>query len=187
MKTRSLTLHGAALGVLLLASCGTAPLENPPATAAAVDLTRYAGTWHEIARLPMPFQRPGDSATATYGANADGTLSVHNVATAPNGETSEIRGTATVLDPGQNSKLLVKFNAWFATFIPKPEHGNYWILHVDERYQRALVGTPDRRYLWILARTPTIPQADEEALIAKAHDLGYDVSKLVRPVRQTHL
>lgn len=181
MNTRSFARLGATLVGLLLVSCDSTSLKNPPATAAQVDLARYAGTWHEIARLPMPFQRAGDSATATYGANADGTLSVHNVATAPNGETSEIRGTATVLNPGQNTRLLVKFHAWFATFIPKPEHGNYWILHVDDHYQRALVGTPDRRYLWILARTRTIPAADEQALIAKARDLGYDVSKLVRP------
>lgn len=178
-----LSLAVASAGALILAACASAPVKSPPATAAKVDLSRYAGTWHEIARLPMPFQREGDSATATYGANADGTLSVHNVAKAPDGEKSEIRGSAKVLNPGENSKLLVTFNAWFAAFMPKPEQGNYWILHVDEGYQRALVGTPDRRYLWILARAPAIQEAEEEFLVAKARELGYDVTKLVRPKR----
>jgi apolipoprotein D and lipocalin family protein len=183
MKLAPLLLLAAVTGGLILAACASSPVKSPPATAAKVDLSRYTGTWHEIARLPMPFQRDGDSATATYGANADGTLSVHNVAKAPNGEKSEIRGSAKVLNPGQNSKLLVSFNAWFSVFIPKPEQGNYWILDVDDGYQRALVGTPDRRYLWILARTPVIPENDEKALITKAQDLGYDVSRLVRPKR----
>lgn len=184
MKNTILPLLVAVCGSLFIGSCGSAPVGNPPATAAKVDLARYAGAWHEIARLPMPFQRDGDAATATYGSNPDGTLSVHNVATAPNGEKGEIRGTAKVLNPPQNTKLLVKFDAWFATFIPKPEEGNYWILDVDKDYQRALVGTPSRKYLWILARTPNIPEADEKALIAKAKEQGYDVSKIVRPIRK---
>ncbi len=183
MKGHILRLVLAALGSLLLTNCGSAPTPSPPPTVAKVDLSRYAGTWHEIARLPMPFQRDGDAATATYAANPDGSLSVHNVATAPNGEKGEIRGTATVVNPPHNTKLLVKFDAWFAAFMPKPEEGNYWVLDLDKEYQRALVGTPSRKFFWILARTPSIPEAEEKALIEKAKKLGYDVSKVVRPIR----
>jgi apolipoprotein D and lipocalin family protein len=163
-----------------LGACSTKPT-NPPSTASKVDLDRYAGTWHEIARLPMPFQKAGDAATAIYGKNADGTLSVHNIATRPDGTEREIRGTATVLNPGQNSKLAVRFNTWFGPLIPVSKDGNYWILHVDPDYRQALVGTPDRQYLWILARTPTLPAATDAALVAKAQSLGFDTSLLVRP------
>ena len=177
---RHLLLAATSLG---LASCAATPPSTPPATAPRVELARYQGTWHEIARLPMPFQQAGDAATATYGALPDGTLSVHNVATSPDGQKREIRGRARVLNPGENSKLLVTFDAWFSVFIPKPDVGNYWILHVDPDYQTALVGTPDRRYLWLLARTPTLPAATETRLLKIAQAQGYDTTQLVRPKR----
>lgn len=181
MITKSLLLSSVLLMALFISGCATSPSPNPPATAGKVDLSRYTGEWHEIARLPMSFQNDGDSARAIYGKNTDGTISVHNIAIGPDGKKSEIKGSAKVLNPGVNTKLLVTFNAWFSTFIPKPEEGNYWILHVDEGYQHALVGTPDRRYLWILARAVKIDPKTETALVNKAKSLGYDTAKLVRP------
>lgn len=165
---------------LFLAACSAAP-KNPPPTAQKVDLDRYVGTWHEIARLPMPFQKAGDAAKATYGKNPDDTVSVHNVATSPDGTQREICGTATVLNPGENTKLAVRFNTWFGPLIPVAKEGNYWILHVDSDYHHALVGTPNRKYLWILARSPKLPPATETSLVAKAQALGFDTRQLVRP------
>jgi apolipoprotein D and lipocalin family protein len=150
---------------------------------AKVDLARYAGTWYEIARLPMPFQKAGDAAIAKYTARPDGKVGVHNIAIRPDGTQREIRGTATVLNPGENTKLAVRFDTWFGPLIPVPKEGNYWILHVSPDYQEALVGTPDRQYLWILARTQTISKSAEKALVEKARDLGFEMSVLVRPVR----
>lgn len=167
---------------LLLAACASAPTKPPP-TAPRVDLAKYAGTWHEIARLPMPFQKAGDAATAIYTAKPDGNVGVHNIATRPDGTKREIRGTATVLNPGVNTKLAVRFDTWFGPLIPVPEEGNYWILHVSPDYQEALVGTPDRQYLWILARKKSLSAAAEAALVAKARDLGFKTESLVRPVR----
>lgn len=167
---------------LVLGACSSAP-KNPPPTAARVELARYAGTWYEIARLPMPFQKAGDAAMATYTAKPDGTVGVHNIAIRPDGTKGEIRGTATVLNPGVNTKLAVRFDTWFGPLIPVPEEGNYWILHVSPDYQEALVGTPDRQYLWLLARKKSISAAQEAALVAKAKELGFKTEALVRPVR----
>jgi apolipoprotein D and lipocalin family protein len=145
-----------------------------------VDLGRYTGRWHEIARLPMPFQKAGEAAVAEYGINADGTVSVHNIAIRADGSQHDIRGRAKVLNPPENTRLAVRFSTWFAFLIPVPKAGNYWILHVDEQYQEAIVGTPDRKYLWLLARTPTIPESSYAALVARAGRLGYDTSRLIR-------
>jgi apolipoprotein D and lipocalin family protein len=156
-----------------------------PGTAAAVDLSRYAGRWYELARLPMPFQKANEAAIAEYAANADGTISVHNIAIRPDGSQRDIRGYAKVLNPPENTKLAVRFKTWFGPLIPVPKEGNYWIFHVDEQYQEAIVGTPNRKYLWLLARTPTIPDASYAALVAKASQLGFDTSRLLRdPLRQ---
>jgi apolipoprotein D and lipocalin family protein len=173
-----------------------------------VDLSRYAGRWFEIARLPLFFQKANESAIAEYGSNPDGTVSVHNIAVRPDGTQHDIRGYAKVLNPPENTKLAVRFHTWFGPLIPVPKAGNYWILHVDEHYQEAIVGTPDRKHLWLLARTATISDeryatalhghasasartatiSDERyaALVARAEQLGFEVSRLIKdPQRST--
>ena len=166
---------------LALASCSTTSHSvNPPATVNTVDIKQYTGRWHEIARLPMPFQNADEAAIAEYGVNLDGTLSVHNIAIRPDGSQHDIRGYAKVLNPPENTKLAVRFNTWFGPLIPVPKEGNYWILHVDAGYQEAIVGTPDRKYLWLLSRKVTIPEARYAALVTKAKDMGFDVSRLIK-------
>lgn len=169
-----------------LTACGTTkPPLAPPATAKTVDLSRYAGRWFEIARLPMPFQKAGEAALAEYGRNPDGTLSVHNIAIRPDGSQHDIRGHAKVLNPPENTKLAVRFHTWFGPLIPVPKAGNYWVLHVDDDYQEAIVGTPNRKYLWLLARTATISSPSYDGLVAKAAALGFDVSRLIRTAPQS--
>lgn len=164
----------------VIISCSTSHNDaNPPRTAGKVDLGRYTGRWHEIARLPAPFQKDEDQAIANYGMNTDGTVSVQNIAIRPDGTRHDIKGSAKVLNPPENTKLAVRFHTWFGPLIPVPDEGNYWILQVDERYQEAIVGTPDRRYLWLLARTPRISAERQTGLTAKAEALGYDVKRLV--------
>ena len=167
---------------LFLSSCSSlnAPW-SPPATTKSVELRRYAGRWFEIARLPMPFQKANEAAIAEYGMNSDGTLSVHNIAVRPDGSQHDIRGYAKVLNSPQNTKLAVRFSTWFGPLIPVPKAGNYWILSVDENYREVIVGTPDRKYLWLLSRTASIPQERYAELVAKAKALGFDVSRLIRP------
>jgi len=168
-----------------LTSCSSTTSPPPPATADKVELSRYAGRWFEIARLPTPFQKADEAAIAEYGSNPDGTLSVHNIAIRPDGSKHDIRGDARVLNPPQNTKLAVRFRTWFGPLIPVPKEGNYWVLHVDNGYQEAIVGTPDRKYLWVLARTATIPDGRYAKLVAKAEALGFDLSRLIRTSPQS--
>lgn len=153
---------------------------NAPITAKGVNLERYTGRWYEIARLPMPFQKNDESAIAEYASNADGSISVHNIAVRPDGTQHDIRGYAKVLNPPENTKLAVRFSTWFGPLIPVSKDGNYWILHVDKGYQEAIVGTPDRKYLWILARRAEIPQLRYAALVTKAKQLGFETSHLIK-------
>ena len=176
LRPVALVLLGLGLG-----SCSTTSSRvDAPVTAGTVDLSRYSGRWYEIARLPMRFQKANEAAIAEYGAKADGTISVHNIAVRPDGSQRDIRGYAKVLNPPENTKLTVRFKTWFGPLIPVPKEGNYWILHVDEHYQEAIVGTPNRKYLWLLARTPTIPEARYKALVARADQLGFDTARLLK-------
>ena len=170
----------AAFGLILTSCSSTKNHMDAPATAKVVDLSRYAGRWFEIARLPLFFQKANESAIAEYGSNPDGTVSVHNIAVRPDGTQHDIRGYAKVLNPPENTKFAVRFHTWFGPLIPVPKAGNYWILHVDELYQEAIVGTPNRKHLWLIARTVTISDERYAALVARAEQLGFDVSRLIK-------
>lgn len=151
-----------------------------PVTASGVEVSRYMGKWHEIARLPAPFQRENETAIAEYALNEnDGTVSVRNVAVRPDGTERDIRGVARILNAPQNTKLDVRFDTWFGPLIPRSVVGNYWILHVDPHYQEAVVGSPSRRYLWILARDPKIRRERRDHLVRVAEERGYAVDRLI--------
>jgi apolipoprotein D and lipocalin family protein len=162
------------IALLLLAliynSCS--PQAPAPPTVSKLDIKRYAGVWHEIARLPNSFEKNLVAAKATYGINPDGTLSVRNDGLKEGGETTSIVGTAKPAgDPG---KLLVRFDRFPANLFA----GDYWILDVNDDYTRALVGSPDRKFLWLLSKNPGDGRRDFNSGISKAASLGYDTGKL---------
>jgi apolipoprotein D and lipocalin family protein len=152
-------------------------------TVASVDLARYAGTWYEIARLPMWFQRHCVDSKAVYAVRSDGRVGVHNECVTDDGGLATADGVATVVDTKTNARLMVVFDNWFARLFGSSREGNYWILDLDPEYRTALVGTPDRRYLWILARAPQIDDATYRKLVHLARGFGYPVESLIRDQR----
>lgn len=178
MKTSPALLFLLAI-VPWIVSCAN---RNPePPTVSKLDKSRYAGEWHEIARLPNFFEKDLVAAKATYAVNPDGTLSVHNQGLKKDGTRTSIRGTARIPDPSEPGKLLVRFERFPASLFA----GDYWILDVDSDYSRALVGSPDLKYLWILDKDP-YDKSSYDPLIGKAASLGYDTDKLLfNPKRVT--
>jgi apolipoprotein D and lipocalin family protein len=156
---------------------------EPLLTVPSVDLARYAGTWYEIARLPMWFQRHCVDSTATYTSRSDGRIGVHNECVTEEGSIDKAEGLATVVDVKTNARLAVTFDNWFARLFGPSREGNYWILDLDADYRTAIVGTPDRRYLWILSRTPVLDEATYRRLVDTAKELGFSVSDLIRTTR----
>jgi len=159
--------------MILLATVSTAAPEVVP----AVDLKRYAGRWHEIARLPNRFQRDCEvNVTATYTLRPDGKIAVLNECGAAGGRTKSARGTARIASKeGPNTKLKVSF-FW-------PFSGDYWIIGLDPDYRWALVGGPGRDYLWILSREPSMDEDLYGRVVDLAERRGYDVSRLLRTSR----
>lgn len=154
-----------------------APPGPPPRTVAAVDLQRYLGLWYEAGRLPNPEQDGGRrrcvDVTATYAMRADGSIDVRNQARdagtrmRPRG----IHGRARPVD-GSGAKLRVTFFGLFG--------GPYWVLGLAPDYRWALVGSPSRRRLWVLSRTPAMEAADYEEALRIAAAEGYDAARVVR-------
>lgn len=157
----------AGLAATLLCSCAT-PLP-PPATVPSVDLARYAGEWHEIEAFPTWFQRGCTAATAVYTPHPDGTIKVVNTCRR-RGQPATIEGTARPVPGSNNAKLKVRFFG--------PFEGDYWILDLDPDYRWAAVGHPNRRYLWILARTPHLDPDRLGRIRARLAAQGFDVGQL---------
>ncbi|MCY1402390.1 Outer membrane lipoprotein Blc precursor [compost metagenome] len=174
--------------IALLAGCansGTGPV--PPKTASKVDLQRYQGTWYELARMPMYFQRDCAQAEAHYSLKDDDTIGVLNRCRTLEGNWEEATGTATPQVPGKTDKLWVQFDNWFSKMVPGGVKGDYWVLYIGDDYQTALVGNPDRKYLWLLSRKPQVTPLVREDLLAKARQQGYDTKRLIWRVSDTDI
>jgi apolipoprotein D and lipocalin family protein len=144
--------------------------ETPVTPVAQVDLDRYVGKWFEIAAFPMYFQRDcvGDT-TAEYALAPDGSVSVTNRCRTDGGF-DQAEGKATVVEGSNNARLKVSF-FW-------PFRSDYWVVGLDPDYRWAVVGNPNRRFLWVLSRTPQLPQESLEAALKAAADQGYDLKQL---------
>jgi apolipoprotein D and lipocalin family protein len=140
---------------------------------ASVDLSRYAGRWYEIARLPNRFEKKcADSVTATYSLRPDGTIEVVNRCRKASGEFTTAKGKAKIVDKKTNAKLKVTF-FW-------PFYGDYWILDLGSNYEYAVVGDPSRDYLWILSRAPQIDETLYQQLLAKMATRGFKTERMIR-------
>ena len=164
------------LAVLVVAA---SPQSDQVRTVDAVDLDRYLGDWFEIARFPNRFQRActGD-VRATYARRSDGRIDVVNRCRVADGHIIEAQGVARVVDARTSAKLKVRFAPAVLSFLPFV-WGDYWIVGLAADYAWAVVGSPDRAYLWILARTPTLETARLDAARAAARANGFDTNRLV--------
>ncbi len=165
------------VGSISLTGCATGRYNLP--TVPHIDLHRYAGKWYEVARLPVFYQGDGERAIAEYSLKSDGTLAILNTSISWDGSRRSISGTATPVPGSGNARLRVRINAFPAKLLPIPRDGNYWIIDVAPDYRYALVGTPDRRFLWLLSRTPSIDQSDFTRMRELADSLGFVTDSLV--------
>lgn len=176
---RQLTRFAAFLVLACLSACASLP-DDPPEVVPAVALTEYAGLWHEIARLPVFFQAKQDTATARYALNGDGTIDLVNTAISPDGATRSVKGTAVPVPGSNNAKLRVSIDNFFARlFGSPPDYGNYWILKLADDYSVALVGSPNRATLWLLARSPDISEETLRTYLDAARQQGYAVEEMI--------
>jgi apolipoprotein D and lipocalin family protein len=129
------------------------------------------GKWYEIAHLPARFQEGCSDTTATYTLSKDGSISVLNECVR-NGKVKKAKGKAKVVDKSSGAKLKVTF-FW-------PFYGDYWIIKLGNDYDYAVVGTPNRKYLWILSRTPQMDDNLFSSLIEFVKSKGFNVENLIR-------
>ncbi|MGB3380433.1 MAG: lipocalin family protein, partial [Rhodanobacter sp.] len=91
------------------------------------------------------------------------------------GERKEIHSTGFV-KPGTG-------NAVWGVQVFWPLKAQYIVAWLKDDYSQVIVARDARDYMWVMARTPTIAQADYDALLARVQALGYPMDK-VRKVPQ---
>ncbi|TAM59984.1 hypothetical protein EPN52_06180 [bacterium] len=178
--SRGAALAGAGIGVGLAAAMiyrsthSTSELLPELRTVPYVDLGRYQGRWFEIAKYPTPFQGTcAKNTTAEYVVRNCGGLAVENRCTTAEGRTRSARAVASVVDDESNAKLRLKYS-------PIAPAADYWIVDLDQEYRYAVIGEPQRRFLWILARTPALDEQTFEDICSRLREQLYDPARLER-------
>lgn len=133
-----------------------------------VDLEKYLGQWYEIARFDHGFERGVEFAKAEYSLMDNGKIKVVNSGIR-DGKVKASEGKAKTTDT--DGLLRVSFFG--------PFYSDYRILMLDDDYRYALVGSGSPKYLWILSRTPRIPDDVKASLLLEARLRGYDVGDLI--------
>ena len=146
-------------------------------TVPSVDLNKYAGKWYEIASYPQTFQKGCHCTTAEYTLSEKGYVIVENRCNkdSVNGKVSYIKGKAFVEEGSGNAKLKVQF-FW-------PFRAKYWIIDLADDYSYAVVSHPNKKYLWILSRSPKMEEAVYLEILSRLKAKGFDLSKLQKTVQ----
>lgn len=153
-------------------------------TVTNLQLPRYLGTWYEIARLPMKHE-PDDctDVSAHYAMKDNGHVAVLNRCRLGD-KVEEAEGDACPVD-NDTARLEVSFLPKGLRWIPFTK-GDYWVMQVAPDYSVALVGSPDREYLWLLARQPQLDPTVQEHYLAQARLQGFDLTRLIQTPHTGH-
>jgi apolipoprotein D and lipocalin family protein len=166
-------IAGGALAGIGIAALAIATKNKPLETVGHVNLEKYLGKWYEIAKFPQTFEKNCTNVTAEYSMTDDGKINVLN-SCLKNGEMVQTNGIATITDKNDNAKLNVQFQWPFA--------GKYWIIALAPDYTYAMIGHPNRKYLWILCRKPVLDNMAYNHLVLMAASKGFDVRKLEKTI-----
>jgi apolipoprotein D and lipocalin family protein len=160
--------------ILFLSACGSSQNKDLPqlVTVKQVDLKQYIGKWYEIAKIPNSFQDQCDyGTTAEYKIDEDGDIIVINRCYEKDGNPDVAEGLAKVVDRKTNAKLEVSFVSFLGI---RPFWGDYWIIGLDENYKWAVIGTPSRKYGWILSRTQSLPDETMQKIFGILKSQNYN-------------
>ena len=144
----------------------------------SIDLKRYSGLWYEIAHLPDSFETHCVQNTSEYKINKKGSFVLIKKCFKKDGRVVKAKAISRIEKNEINSKLSINFMpSWLLwSGIGWEDH---WIIDIDPHYQYAVISVPEKNYLWILSRKPSMPQPVYEGLLAKLEAFHFHLSHLI--------
>lgn len=160
------------LTIALLIITGCSASLPPLKTVEKIDIKRFMGPWYVIACIPTYIETEAYNGVETYRLDPDG--SIDTVFTFNkggfDGPPKRYNPRGFIVDSVNNSTWGMRF-VW-------PFKAEYLITHLNEEYSQTVIGRNKRDYVWIMARTPQIPEADYQRLVKELAGQGYDIAKL---------
>lgn len=139
-----------------------------------VDLQKYMGPWYVLASIPPFVEKDSYNSVESYKLDPDGsidTIFTFNKGSL-NGPVKKLNPRGFVVDKVNNSTWKVQF-FW-------PVRLEYLITYLTDDYSQVIVSRNRRDYVWIMARTPRVPDADYQKMVDIVKEQGYDLTKLRR-------
>ena len=158
------------LALSLIAGCAASL--PPLKTVERVDIKRFMGTWYVIASIPTFLETDAFNAVESYRLDADGTIDTTFTFRkgAFDGPLKTYNPRGFIVDTASNA-------TWGMRFI-WPIKAEYLITHLSDDYSQTVIGRNKRDYVWIMARSPQIPEVDYQRIVTELAAQGYDVTKL---------
>ncbi len=165
------------MSLTILSGCAGKTNRPPIATVDYVDLPRFMGDWYVIGNIPTALEKQAYNAVERYELDQDGTIRTTFSFRAGgfDGKQKHYHPRGFVLDATSNA-------VWGMQFI-WPIKADYRVVYLDEQYRYTAIGRDRRDYLWIMARTPDMPEDAYQAIVEHLTEQGYDRS-LIRKVPQ---
>lgn len=158
------------LSIVSGCAAGSDGKAHDTSTVRELDVERFMGKWHEIARYDHRFERGMTQVTATYSLTDEGKIQVQNSGY-KDGKYKQAKAKAKMPDVNDPGKLKVSFFLWF--------YSDYYIFEIDPEYTYAVIGSSSDKYLWIMSRTETLPDTVLDGILDRLSARGYDTQKLL--------
>jgi len=146
------------------------PSETP------VDMNKFAGRWYVLAQLPTPLDKGARNSVEEYVWNeAKQRMEVNfTMQFDKGGKVTEILQRAKVVNPPTNTRW--SLSPKLGVFLPLGI--SYLVLDCAEDYSTTIIGVPNRSYLYVMARSTSLPEGELDGLLDKCKRLGYDMNKV---------
>ncbi len=165
MRNKSIVLCAA----FSLLACSSAPTID---TVEKVDIQRFMGKWYVIANIPTFLEKGAHNAVESYRLDDDGTI-----ATTFTFRAGGFDGPEKTYNPRGFIRDRASNAVWGMRFV-WPIKAEFLIIYLDDDYSRTVIGRSKRDYVWIMSRTPSIPDGEYDSILAFLKTRGYDVSKI---------
>jgi apolipoprotein D and lipocalin family protein len=169
---RRLAVFLALVGLTGCATQKSPTMKTPLPLASNVDIPRFMGDWYVIANIPTFIEKGANDAVESYAMRPDGRIATTFTFRKGSftGPVKTYHPIGTIHDPVTRAEWRMQF-VW-------PFQAAYLITYLDDAHTVTIIGVPSRKYAWVMARTPQIPDAQYADLVQRMTDMGYDVSRL---------